>query len=793
MKDTKSSDMEVQPPEGPVSQGSPHVLESKADISNQENKQVGMELVTDEEEGQVLYCEETDGHDAVVEGAPIKGAETVEENDSSKFSQLTDKETVSMEMSSQDESDGSHSMNTATNKDVEGRRTDQSHHRSEGESQKQPRRQEKGSSKDRTSALETIKFKERVYPYPGYRSGTYRKNSRLGSSSEVHGSGRGFLDRSKHRQSTRFEVKREFGGRETSNGFSSYRKPFDRFHEGTEKFLRVDNRRNYEVSLHNRLLSQSTSKDDNYGRELSTPQFFSRKAVGGMQAQPIHREVLYGDRAPTRGDVLAARGRKGLDGRMEVEPYNLETFSKKMAGRRVPNQMPKPWSSLNERRKSFTSDAECSIDNDWQARYDQIPYEKYKRYFLVDPDSVPIRAHPKAFPKPKVLHSDRFRGNEIPAGTSISFADPAAREKFSLDELYGEDAGLGGSIPEYKHDFGTSLRYNIDFGENINSSFHERHLDPELFEEHHSPSKHSSRVTYVLSDDGTQVPFEVINAPRVYDARDEVLPYYVKNAPGMYENNAMVTLVGEREEPAMFGKRKVTMLHDLKENPRAFHHGALDENIWSDKSNLSIDGGRVTQPRLLLRSGDRDMNLTMLKDLSSIREGEHEGGGYFDLAESRKTRQDFIERHVNQEPAQPPCIRYGALPPNRLCNFANIPGNRSKTDDDIRFVRRRGHLIPRPLDFDIHEGNLELSNIFRTESVSDDELDERLMADYRMGIRPLDLIHLKRKMQQNEKYNEERSGIKCGEKTFFGELFHGNDHLHNRSASSFVDLSINLR
>ena len=780
--------MEVDLPESPIAEGSSHLLESRADNSDQENKPVEMELVTDEEEGQVLYCEEIDDRDAGVKvTTAVEGAKTVEKNDNSKLSQLSDKETMSMEMSSEDEGGDYHSTSTAVKKEIEGRGVNQSHHRSEGGSQTQPRREEKSSSKDRSSASETLKYKEKMHPYPGYRFGSNRKSYRLGSS-EVHGSGRGLV-KSKHRQSARFETKREIDGKEPSNGFSSSRKPLDRFHEGTERFLRLDSRRNYELSL----LSQSTSKDDNYGREFSTPQLFSRKAVHGRQSQPFHRDALHGDRGPTLSDVLAARGRKGLDGRMELEAYNLETesVSKKIAGRRFPNQIPKSWSGLNERRKSFTSNAEYSIDSDRQDRYNRIPHEEYKRYVLVDHDPVPIRAYPKTFSKPKLLHSDRFRGSEIPAGSPMSFADSASREKVRFDELYSEDADLGRSIPEYKHDFGTPLRYNVDFGEDLNSPFHKKHLESELFEEHHNPSRHSSRVTYVMSDDKTLLPFELTDSNRVYDARDEFLPYYLKNIPAVYDKDAMVTLVGEREEPAIFGKRKVTMLHHLRDNPRSLHHGTLGENIWSDNSNLLTDEGRVTQPRLMLRSSGRDLNLTVLEDLSPVREGEHESNGYFNLAESRKARQDFIERHVNQGPTQPSFLRYGTVPSNRLYNLTKIPGNRSKTDDDISFTRRRGHLISRTVGFDVPEGNLELSNIFRRESVSDDEEDERFIVDYRHGIRPLDLIHMKRKMQQTEKYYEERSGFNSSEKTFFGELLNEDDHLHTRSASIIVDYHIN--
>ena len=795
-KDANSCSPKVDTDEGPYSGVSASVAPSDISSPDHESLPVEMELVTDEEEAQVLYIEETSPIDVV----PKSGDLSVDSIDNILNSQLSDKEVVSMEMSSSDEGgDSLEGIQVAMNDAGE---TTTAESKQGGEDEGQPGQEGSTSSKNHNLDLKTSRPKDRPYHdyyhhhyHPVKRFGESRKNYRLGNM-KAEG-----LEQDPMGKNMESRGGKEFFDRNSSPKLFNYEQSFDGFSEETKRFLKVDCQRDDELPLHDTDKAEPTSKDveskktglyldgstDEYRRKLNASPIFSRKPAADRHLPAHRREPLYGDKAPIIDDASATRTHRASSGRGNFDDPGGD--KDKMTGRRFQRQPPEPSSHLKDQKKPpFSS---YMLEKDSLAHYNRYHW-KSKHSLFIDRNAITKKPQPKGGSIQNFPVDDQPRGREVSTGIPVSILD---RPELNCDESYDSGPDPIGPTPKYKNDFRRSSRYDAGRFDDIRPSrFYDRYVDLDASEDSRYPIWHSAKKSYPiwhsarksnhLSDDDGQNLQKVYDARRLYEESDEPMPYYMKKARLVYDRNAMMKFLGRREESFSYAQGKLTMLQ-MKENSRKYHHSSLQDRDWAGKSGLNVEDEFLPQSRLYLDLDDRVLKKKcasplVLREIAFPFDHDSDENDYYDHEESRKTRRDFMERHVGQRKVRQPAVRFRDISPSRL--FSRRAVLHARTEDDIIFARQRGHFAPRPFDFDAFEGDATFP--IGKESESDDDMDNRYFAEYHDGLRPFDLIHMKRKTMQSEDYNED--SYRSSDRPFFGEMLNDEAHSHNRSASNYV-------
>ena len=551
------------------------------------------------------------------------------------------------------------------------------------------------------------------------------------------------------------------------------KRTLDSAQEGMEKFLAIDRKRSNE--LHNRqdpykqskIASTGRSQDsfDNVssgrGRGFRSSQFKFRKKILNKQVRLHNRGPLYGDRAPLLDYEPTIRGTQGIGGNTEniakdIEKGFVETTvpERRVIGRRISGKTPKNGSYFDERRMLYINDAE-NFGDDWQPSFDRSSLGRTEERLpsLIDCGTVPEREHLEGLMERRLPYNYRFKNRNIHYSRCNTFENAGRHQMVSADEWL-DPRPLS---PGYRRHFGVNQKSDFDYIETKRSLFdYDRFED---FEDRYDSHRRSFRGSYELSDEEDHSLHDFL---RGFDSRDETVPFNIRDRPKPHRKRVLPRSFDEREGFGPYDLKEERRLHDLRDNPRLNKKGFTEEHAWPGARNLSPVDHRVVDRRSPVSNDDRDLikgryHPSVGKDFSPIRnqrvvrKQEYEIGNSYNLTEARKTRQDFIQHHTRKE------------------------------------AKHRIHPGLQPLlDLDFAAGDAEYSNIGRREFESDEDADESESAEYRVSSGPLDLIHRKRKGEQNLRQIDDFHGIRKSERRFFGEMLSDEEHLSSRSASNYV-------
>jgi len=792
-KDTTSCIAKLETEEGQYSG-----VSSDSSSPDHESLPVEMELVTDEEEAQVLYIEET----SPIKVVPKSEVLSVNSIDNILNSELSDKEVLSMEMSSSDESgDSPEALEIAVN-DAGETATVES--KQGGEDERQPGQEGSTSSKNHSSDLEMSRRKDK--PYHDYYHHHYHPRKRFGESRKSYRLGKFKADGLKQEpigKNMEGKSSKDFFDRNSSPKLFNYEQLIDGFSEETKRFLKVDCQRDDELSLHDGDKAQPTSEDaefkktelhldsntDEYQRKLNVSPISSRKLVTDRHLKAHRREPLYGDRAPTIDAASATRTHKALSGRWDlVEPDGDTDFLNEMTGRHFQSQSPEPLPHFkDQKRPPFSS---SMLEKDSLAHYNRYHW-KSKHSFSIDQNPISKKLPPKGGSIQKFQVDNQPKASEVSTGSPVSVLDRPEHQMLNCDESYNKGSEPVGSTPKYRHDFRRSSRYNAGSLDDIRPPrFHGRHWDLDASEDSQYPVWHSAKKSYPiwhsarksnhLSDDNSQSMHDLYDARRVYEESDGPVGYYVEKPHVMYDKNTMIKFLDRRKESFSYAKERLTMLH-MMGNSRKYRRSSLQDRGWPGRNGLNGEEEYIPQAHLYLDPDDRELKQSypsplLLREIALSQDHDLDDNDYYDYEESRRTRRDFMERHVSEGTVRQSGVRLRDVSPSHLYNVSKNAVFHARTEDDIIFARKRGHFAPRPIDFDAFEGDMTFP--LGKESESDEDMEDRYFAEFHDGLRPFDLIHMKRKTMQSADYNED--SYRSNDRPFFGEVLDDEAHSHNR-------------
>lgn len=194
----------------------------------------------------------------------------------------------------------------------------------------------------------------------------------------------------------------------------------------------------------------------------------------------------------------------------------------------------------------------------------------------------------------------------------------------------------------------------------------------------------------------------------------------------------------------------------------------MSESFESYDSNRSRQIGRKEIPRAFdLRqhlSNKRNVTIPSLLDV-------------YELKESRKTRQEFIERHNRQREQSRAAMGNGTS--SRAQAFHRKKAIPSRAGDELSLEPHEFQPSARCL-MDI-EFSRDYVNSRKRRGSHEGKTDDMTN---RRSMRPLDVIHKRRKYQEIRKEDEDEYASRSSERPFFGEVLYDEDRQYARSASN---------
>ena len=737
-----------------------------------------MELVTDEEEAQVLYCEETD----VVLGR--EGGST--------FNQISDNDARSVEISSEDESDASRYIILASKRDIGGSGQSQDIYQEASEIQVDTGSDDSIILESYSSDSESVEYKEKPFHSPDLKSASSQNCCEL-INREIVRSEEEQSERNSPPEDETMDVPEEDDSEEMLPlGFGKDRKSFDKFDEGTEKFLRIDRRRTCELSLRSRLISESVARNIEMVRsgsysdddkvdldgDADTPGLCSQKPIIDKQTEAHDKELLYGDRAPSFDHELASKHQIGLDGRVEVDTCGLEAESvnESMTDHRLSGQLPTNLSMIEAECKHYDSKLEHPVDSNLQAS--DSPHLDVTS----ENNNDSIRPSTESSSESKTTSNGQFVGKELSDSNSGPSSYSPESQKVNFHKLHSEGA---------EQDMSAFSQYINEYGQLNEQQIHRGHFIFDMFHAHpylgRFPGRPFLRGSYNMNLEA-RIPYGLLGAQRFLNWRNEFMQRYHMGLSRMYGRGPMLPHFERAEGPVFFGNGNLGMQHQIRANLRQYHHAALEETLLRNFGHLPISENHFAQPQICPRPmifDHRDIpsGPFPVEGSSPILNGGQEGNGCFGLAESMKARQDFIERHFRDGMQRYPIVHFGTPLASHRYNFSNPIRSHFGTDNDMPVGRHHYASIPEYLA--LPEVGVGYSESFRNNVGPDEDRDEVFLND----STPLELIYLRRMNEERLKLLEDRSG----ERPFFGELLGSDNHLHTRSASDYVYLQFDKK